>query len=152
MGFQMALDLHKALIHSGREQKAKIGGEKKSQDPTTITMLLLFLEGEKTSQQRQQQVQKRKRGSGVCGAKGITSWGLGGCFLFIIVVPTRHVLHSRSKREEEREGGGESEGHNRNDKRLLWSSVVAQTMFARKRQEATKQIELKLRWGWWVGR
>jgi hypothetical protein len=30
MGFQMALDLHKALIHSGREQKAKIGGEKKA--------------------------------------------------------------------------------------------------------------------------
>jgi hypothetical protein len=114
MGFQMALDLHKALIHSGREQKAKIGGEKKSQDPTTttITMLLLFLEGEKTSQQRQQQVQKRKRGSGVCvcGAKGITSWGLGGCFLFIIVVPTRHVLQSRSKREEEREGGGRERG------------------------------------------
>jgi hypothetical protein len=104
-------------------------------------MLLLFLEGEKTSQQRQQQVQKRKRGSGVCvcGAKGITSWGLGGCFLFIIVVPTRHVLQSRSKREEEREGGGESEGHNRNDKRLLWSSVVAQTMFARKRQAANNK-------------
>jgi hypothetical protein len=39
MGFQMALDLHKALIHSGREQKAKIGGEKKA----------------KTQQQQQQQ-------------------------------------------------------------------------------------------------
>ncbi len=47
---------------------------------------------------------------------------------------------NRAQRERKRESwGGESEGHNRNDKRLLWSSVVAQTMFARKRQAANNK-------------
>lgn len=131
---------------------------KKSQDPTTtITMLLIFLEGEKTSQQQQQQVQKRKRRCVcvcVCGAKGITTWGLGGCFLFIIVVPTRHVLQWRTQREREREGG-----------RARARDIIATTnvsfgvglsrrqcSLGNDKKQTPKQIELNLRWGWWVGR
>jgi hypothetical protein len=109
-------------------------------------MLLLFLEGEKTSQQRQQQVQKRKRGSGVCVCvcverKELRPGDWVGVFCLLLLCQPDMFCNGaqRERKRGGRGGGAESEGHNRNDKRLLWSSVVAQTMFARKRQEASNK-------------
>jgi hypothetical protein len=158
----MTLDLHKALTHSGREKKGEKKRKEKSQDPTTtITMLLLFLEGEKTNQQRRQQVQKRKRGSGVC----VCVWSernyvLGIGWVFSVYYCCANQTCSAMAHTERKRERGEGGGWRARARGMIATTNVSfgvrlsrrQCSLGNDKKQTTKQIELKLRWGWWVGR